>query len=110
MLDAGLIEAVRQDGHDVFFVVEQMPGATDTEVLHRAFEDERILLTEDKDFGELVFRLRRPIHGLILMRFASHEEADKARRLRRLLDEEGERLQGAFVVLEPRKARIRPLP
>ena len=57
--DAGLVAALRADGHDVLYALESLRGATDDEVLKRANDDERILLTEDKDFGELVHRLKR---------------------------------------------------
>jgi predicted nuclease of predicted toxin-antitoxin system len=51
--DAGIVKSLRGDGHDVTFVVEQNPGASDDEVLLSAYNEGRILLTEDKDFGEL---------------------------------------------------------
>lgn len=107
--DAGLVEALRRDGHDVTYVLESMRAASDTEVLQRAWEEGRLLMTEDKDFGELVYRLRRPVQGIILLRFAPEERALKVPRLRALLDREAERLGGAFVVLDAEKARIRPL-
>jgi predicted nuclease of predicted toxin-antitoxin system len=50
--DAGLIAALRADGHDLLYVLESLRGVTD--------DEERILITEDKDFGELVHRLKRP--------------------------------------------------
>ena len=72
--DAGLVEALRREGHDVTYILEMRPGATDTEVLQQARRDERILLTVDKDFGELVYRLRRPVPGLVLLRFVPEEQ------------------------------------
>lgn len=77
--------------------------------MEQALEERRLLLTEDKDFGELVYRLRRPAHGVILMRFAEDEQDAKVSRLRLLLRTETERLAGYFVVLEADKIRIRPL-
>lgn len=52
--DADMIASLRADGHDVVYVMEIKPGALDQEVLKKAFDEGRILLTEDKDFGELV--------------------------------------------------------
>jgi uncharacterized protein with PIN domain len=108
--DADVVDALRRDGHDVTYVVESEPGATDAEVLRRARDDERILLTEDTDFGELVYRLQRPVYGLLLLRFKPEDRALKIPRLRVFLDREQERLPGCFVVLDPDKARVRPLP
>jgi predicted nuclease of predicted toxin-antitoxin system len=86
-----------------------MRGAVDAEILQRAFAEDRILLTEDKDFGELVYRLRYPARGIILLRFNSLDRDLKIARLRQLLASESERLPGLFVVLEADKVRLRPL-
>ncbi len=51
--DTGLVTSLRDDGHDVLYVLEKKAGVTDEEVLFEAYNDGRILLTEDKDFGYL---------------------------------------------------------
>jgi len=107
--DAKLVEVLRADGHDVLYAIESLRGATDDELLTRAFSEGRILLTEDKDFGELVYRLRRPARGIVLLRFDVADRAFKAPRLRYLLERKAQRLPGAFVVLEVDKIRFRPL-
>jgi predicted nuclease of predicted toxin-antitoxin system len=106
--DAGLVQALRADGHDVLYALESLRGVSDDELLNRAFAENRLLLTEDKDFGELVYRLRRPARGVILLRFDVADRRLKAPRLRDLLTQT-ERLPGAFVVLEVDKIRFRPL-
>jgi len=107
--DAALVDALRGDGHDVLYAIESLQGATDDDLLARTVSERRILLTEDKDFGELVYRLRRPAHGIVLLRFDVADRAWKVPRLRYLLEQEAERLPDAFVVLEVDKVRIRPL-
>lgn len=107
--DAGLVAALRADGHDVLFAVEDLRGSSDDEILRRAFTEDRILLTEDKDFGELVFRLGRPTHGIILLRFGIHERHDKAPRMRFLLQRQASQLRVMFIVLESQRVRLRPL-
>lgn len=57
---------LRNAGYDVIFVGDWKPSATDEEVLKKAEEEDRILITDDKDFGELVFRLGKPSKGVIL--------------------------------------------
>ncbi len=90
-------------------MLETQRGAVDSEVLQTAFAEERILLTEDKDFGELVYRLHQPAYGIVLLRFEIAERSWKIHRLQELLANYAERLRGHFVVLEARKFRIRPL-
>lgn len=107
--DAALVDALRSDGYDVLYAVETLRGATDDELLTRSLSERRIFLTEDKDFGELVYRLQRPAHGVVLLRFDVADRALKVPRLRYLLEQEAERLPGAFVVLEVDKVRVRPL-
>ncbi len=97
--DAGLVDALRHEGHDVAFVMESMRGASDTDVLQRAQQEERILLTEDKDFGELVYRLHRTVPGIILLRFDPEDREKKRARLAAFLRHEADRLRQAFVVL-----------
>ena len=107
--DAALVDALRSDGYDVLYAVESLRGATDDELLAWSFSERRVFLTEDKDFGELVYRLRRPVYGVVLLRFDIANRALKIPRLRYLLEQEAERLPGAFVVLEVDKVRVRPL-
>ncbi|ETW98973.1 MAG: hypothetical protein ETSY2_41805, partial [Candidatus Entotheonella gemina] len=76
----------------------------------RALREERILLTEDKDFGELVYRLHKPTYGVILLRFEVEDRRLKIPRLRDLLAEISQRLTSTFVVLEADKTRLRPFP
>ena len=85
---------MRRDGHDVLYAVESLRGATEDALLTRAFSEGRILLTEDKDFDELVYRLRRPTHGVVLLRFDVADRHHKLPRLRHLLEHEATRLPG----------------
>lgn len=104
-----LVSALRSDGHDVLFAVESLRGATDDEILKRADDEGRILLTEDKDFGELVYRLKRSARGIILLRFDVTESATKISRLRNLLETKSGLLLGAFIVIDKDKMRFRQL-
>lgn len=54
---ARLVGALRDHGHDVLYAAETMQGKPDRSILRRAYDERRLLLTEDKDFGELVVRL-----------------------------------------------------
>ena len=56
--DFRVVQALREAGHDVRAVVEENPGATDHQVIEQSAAEERLLLTEDRDFGQLVYRCR----------------------------------------------------
>ena len=107
--DRGFIENLRKEDYDVFYALESKPGATDDEVLALAFDEPRIILSEDKDFGELVYRLKKPAHGIILIRIGVKNRSVKWPRLKKLLDTYPERCIGRFVVIDENKFRFRPL-
>jgi|SRR5882724_10712618 len=100
---------LRGEGHDVFYVAEVTSGATDTEVIQRARDDGRLLLTEDKDFGELVFRSAAVVPGLVLLRISPERHLVKWIRLEAAIQQFGHRLPGRYVVIEEGRFRSRPL-
>jgi predicted nuclease of predicted toxin-antitoxin system len=108
--DAILVTGLRADGHDVVYTMEAARGSDDTTVLQSAASDNRLLITEDKDFGELVVRLGHPAHGIILLRLEPEDSDGKLERLRELIQHDSHRLAGFLVVVEPTRARFRPLP
>jgi len=75
--DTGLVQKLRELGHDVLYIAESGSGSSDEQVLNQAFAEERILITEDKDFGELVYRLKRNVFGVILLRFEPLQRIEK---------------------------------
>ncbi len=93
-------------GHDVLSVPEVAPRATDAEVLALALAEQRVLITEDKDFGELVFVRRRP-HPTIV-RFTDMSVAEKVVAMRDLLERHDEALrEGRMIVVTRNRVRIR---
>jgi predicted nuclease of predicted toxin-antitoxin system len=107
--DTGLVRSLRDHGHDVYYVLEKQAGVSDDDVLLNAFKQDRILLTEDKDFGELVYRLKKPSRGIILVRMTVGERDLKWPRLEKLIEHYRDRLPGNFVVVDSQKVRFRPL-
>ena len=98
---------LREQGHDVTAVaVDYQASIKDEEVLAIAQAESRILITNDTDFGELVFKQRRPHYGVILFRFSDLPLSDKIAALRELLAEYPKDLT-EFVVLAPGSVRIR---
>lgn len=106
-VDRPIVERLRQDGHDTLYVAELSPSITDDQVLQEANNRNAILLTEDKDFGELVYRLGRVHAGVILIRLAGLPPAMKAETVSKVLQDHATELSGAFSVISPGAVRIR---
>ena len=93
-------------GHDVVSALESDPRATDETLLAWALEEQRVLITEDKDFGELVFVRRLP-HSCIV-RFVDMRVEEKVSAMRDLIDTyESALRQGSMIVVTQSRVRIR---
>lgn len=108
-VDVGVVSSLRSDGHDVVDIAAVAPSITDAAVSSLARDQNRLLLTEDKDFGELVFRLVTPVPGLVLIRIAPELRSRKPGRLRMAIEVYGSALFGRYTVIEPGRFRSRPL-
>jgi predicted nuclease of predicted toxin-antitoxin system len=99
--------ALRDDGHDVTTVVhDHSASLTDREVLRIANDERRILITNDRDFGELVFGHKLPHAGIVYFRLPLDTTADqKTRWLRRILTDHADAL-GRFIVVTPGGIRV----
>jgi predicted nuclease of predicted toxin-antitoxin system len=97
---------LRAEGHDVFSVYEESRGMIDDTIIHKAFTEHWILLTNDKDFGEKVYRERHGHRGVVLLRLADERAANKVETLRRLLAEYAEQLANRFVVVTETRVRF----
>lgn len=93
-------------GHEIFSVYDDAPGISDAEVLRRAHEEERILITNDKDFGEKVYRGENPHCGIVLLRLDNERSQNKIAVLGRLLEEYADRLPGRFIVATAEQVRF----
>ena len=85
--------------HAVFSVYDEARGMEDGDIIQKAFAEDWILITNDKDFGEKVFREHRPHRGVILLRLADERMVRKIEILRRLLENYADQLRGNFVEL-----------
>jgi predicted nuclease of predicted toxin-antitoxin system len=106
-VDAQIVKRLRTDGHAVPYVAEMSPSITDDEVLDRANADGSPLVTVDKDFGELVFRLHRVTHGVVLIRLPGLSPALKAAIVSTAVRLHGADMLHAFTVISPGMVRIR---
>jgi predicted nuclease of predicted toxin-antitoxin system len=97
---------LREQRHEVFSVYEQARGMDDDDIIQKAFDENWILITNDKDFGEKVYRDRRPHRGVILLHLDDERVASKIDTLQRLLRDYADRLADHFVVVTETTVRF----
>lgn len=102
---------LREAGHDITSVVEISAGMKDVIVLDRAAREERILLTFDRDYGELIYRRKLPPpSGVIYLRFAPATPEEPFAMISALCRLAGLRFEGRYTVVDRQRVRQRPLP
>jgi hypothetical protein len=99
------VRALRAAGYDVAAIVEIAPGTPDPEVLRLGSIDDRVLLTEDKGSGEL-YRSASHTAGVILARFPATARTGQGDAVVAAVRQLGERIPGAFVVIQPGRVRV----
>lgn len=105
-----VVEGLREDGHDVEWVAADSPGIGDRSVMQQAREEERVLLTFDKDFGTLTFQTEEahPV-GILLFRLPPLSKKELADFVVGTIRDR-EDWEGHFAVIEKQQIRMRPLP
>ncbi len=103
------VQALRDDGHDVAWVRTDAPGISDRQVLARAMADHRILLTFDKDFGELAFHAGLPAAGGIILFRISAPSSERIARIIASAVRTRTDWAGHFSVVEAWRIRMLPL-
>jgi predicted nuclease of predicted toxin-antitoxin system len=106
-VDQQIVLQLRGDGHTVLYVAEMTVGISDDMVLQQANDAQAVLITEDKDFGELVYRQRLVHLGVILVRLHGLASSSKARIVSQAILQHGSEMPGAFSVISPGMVRIR---
>jgi len=106
-VDKPIVDALRNAGFNVTYILETNPGADDDFILTLSYDQKRILITQDKDFGELVYRLKQAHYGVILIRLQGYAPGLKATVTTSLLLKHASELAGAFTVIQPNAIRIR---
>ena len=99
-------EWLRKQGYEVFSVYDEARGLDDETIIQKAFTENWILITNDKDFGEKIYQEGRPHRGVILLRLDDERATAKIEVLRQLLRNYGDRLSDQFVVVTETKVRF----
>jgi len=107
-VDQPIVTRLREEGHTVLAVVEMQPSISDEAVLGMANEQGMVLLTSDKDFGELVFRDRRYAFGIVLIRLSGLTAVAKAEVVASTVKVHASELAHAFTAISSDRVRIRP--
>ena len=97
---------LRGQGHEVFSVYEEARGLDDSAILGKAFSENWILMTNDRDFGEKVFRELHPHRGVVFLRLSDERPAAKIDAIRRLLESYADQLTDRFVVVTESQVRF----
>ena len=107
-VDGPIVARLRKDGHEVDYVAEMGSGISDDRVLRHANDRQALLITTDKDFGELVFRQGRLNAGVLLLRLPGVSLSQKTEIVSEALTAHGIEMQTAFSVITNKMVRIRP--
>jgi predicted nuclease of predicted toxin-antitoxin system len=101
------VRSLRGANYDVEAIMEIASGETDVNIIKMAINSGLILITEDRDVGDLVYAHQNNQGGIILIRYTSTARKNMAEAVRSLIQQRGEGLAGCFVVVSPLKVRIR---
>ena len=97
---------MKSEKHEVFSVFEQWRGVSDNEIIEKCQNEDYILITSDKDFGEMVFRNQKVHNGIILLRCEPNIFKKRIEVLNKLIQNYSDSLQNNFVVVTNDKVRI----
>ena len=106
-LDTPIVELLRNNSYEIFYIKEEHPGFADEDVLKIANQRNSVLITTDIDFGELVYRLKQIHNGIILVRLSGMKPAVKAKIVTDAIKEHEKELQGSFTVINKTHVKIR---
>lgn len=106
-VDREIVVELRKRGCEVAYVAEMDPGISDDVLLDLANKEKAILITGDKDFGEIVFRQQRVTEGVVLLRLSGLRQEDKARLVAQAIEEHLKEIADAFTVITRNHIRIR---
>jgi len=107
-VDFEVVKLLRESNFDVFSISEYNAGIPDYEVLNIAYSKGCILITEDKDFGELTYRLNKPSAGILLIRLMNIFGEEKANIVLQSIIENYDLMFNSFTVLGNKNLRIKP--
>ncbi len=111
LIDVGVGKKVEnwlaENGYDIKCMRDINPKAHDSEILHLAVTEDRMVITMDKDFGELVYNSGKLHSGVLILRLEDADGNQKVKVMKKILSEHSERLRGKFCVFQGGRLRIK---
>ncbi len=108
-IDRPIADALKNEGYKIWYVLDMDRGISDDKVMEIANRNDALLLTTDKDFGELVFRKKMITTGVVLFRVFGISNNEKAELISSVLKNYSNELLQAFTVVTPKTIRIRKI-
>jgi len=109
-VDFPIVKFLRENNISIDYITEIRPGITDNQVINFANQKQRILITADKDFGEVTFRHKMISSGIVLFRLAGLSNKDKSILIHKVILEHKGALECNFTVITRNQVRIKKLP
>ena len=106
-LEYSIVLWLRKLNYDVIAIAEDFPSLEDERVLEKATQETRIIITNDKDFGDLIFLKQLPHKGVVLLRFRTEVVKTKIKFLKSFLKNYSNKIINKFTVIDESKIRIR---
>ena len=106
-IEPAMVHWPRCQAYDVLSFRETARGSDDDDLLARAVADDRVVVTYDRDFGELVHRRQLPHRGIVLLRLTAAGSADRLARLQAHWPVVASQCEGRFIVVHDDRVRIR---
>lgn len=108
-IERAVVEFLRSKGVEVFYVAETSPSISDAVILEYAKKNDMIVITNDKDYGEMLYLNKKISSGILLIRSKIETAQAKVELVRIAIEKAGDKLKGHFVVVSEKGLRIRPL-
>lgn len=108
-VEKAIVNWLRGQNFDVAYIAEKAPSLSDEEVISFANNEDRILITNDKDFGELVFHQGKTAVGILLIRATNEESSNKIALVEKVLRLLKNKLEGQFVVVNEKGIRAKKI-
>lgn len=102
-----IVAFLRNFGFNTLSVAESFPSLDDKTILSIAYKENRIIITNDKDFGELIYKLQLPHKGIILFRLFEENYQSKEEKLQFVLKKFKSKLQNTFTIVSKNKIRFK---
>lgn len=108
-IEKPIVDELKRMGHNIIWIADLDRYLDDMNIFKIARKEHRILLTNDKDFGEIVFRQKLVPTGIVLFRIKGQDVREKVKLLKKLLTAHSDKIVNHFVVVAKEKFRFIPI-